>query len=46
MKEPKSDNRMSKFDWQDLSPIFLAIMLFHNLKVVQKLIKLHWLAIH
>ena len=29
-KEPKSDNRFSKFDWYDLSPIFLAIMLLHN----------------
>ena len=24
-KEPKSDDRLSKFDWHDLSPIFLAI---------------------
>ena len=32
-KEPKSDDRLSKFDWHDLSPIFLTIMLLHNLKV-------------
>ena len=33
-KEPKSDTRLSEFDWHDLSPIFLAIMmLLHNLKV-------------
>ena len=32
-KEPKSDDHLSKFDWHDLSPIFLAIMLLHNLKV-------------
>ena len=32
-KEPKSDARLSEFDWHDLSPIFLAIMLLHNLKV-------------
>ena len=35
-KEPKSDARVSKFDWHDLSPIFLATMLLHNLKVFQK----------
>ena len=32
-KETKSDDRLSKFDWHDLSPIFLNIMLLHNLKV-------------
>ena len=31
-KEPKSDDRLSKFDWHDLSSTFLAIMLFYNLK--------------
>ena len=31
-KEPKSDDRLSKFDWHDLSPIFLAIMLPHKPK--------------
>jgi hypothetical protein len=30
---------LSKFDWHDLSPIFLATMLLHNLKVLKKLIK-------
>ena len=30
--EPKSDARLSEFDWHDLSPIFLAIMLLHNLE--------------
>ena len=43
-KEPKSDYRLSKFDWHHLSPIFLAIMLLHNLKVFQKPIKHHLLA--
>ena len=23
-KEPKSDNRLSKFDWHDLSPVFFG----------------------
>ena len=32
-KEPKSDDCLSKFDWHDLSSIFLATMLLHNLKV-------------
>ena len=32
-KEPKSEARVSKFDWHDLSPIFLATMLLYNLKV-------------
>ena len=32
-KEPKSDYRLSKFDWHDLSPIFLAITLLHDLKI-------------
>ena len=32
-KEPKSNARLSKFDWHDLSPIFLATMVLHNLKV-------------
>ena len=32
-KEPKPDDRLSKFDWRDLSPIFLAIILLHNLEV-------------
>ncbi len=45
-KEPKSDDRLSKFDWHDLSPIFLAIMLLHNLKVFKKPTKYHLLAIH
>ena len=45
-KEPKSDARVSKFDWHDLSPIFLATMLLHILKVFQKPIKHHLLAIH
>ena len=26
-KEPKSDNRLSKFDWHNISPIFWTIML-------------------
>ena len=45
-KEPKSDDRLSKFDWYNLSPIFLARMLYHCLKVFQKSIKHHLLAIH
>ena len=32
-KEPKSNARLSKFDWHDLSPI-LARMLLHNLKIL------------
>ena len=32
-KEPTSDDRLSKFDWHGLSPIFFAIMLLHNLKL-------------
>ena len=32
-KEPKSDDYLSKFDWHDLSSIFLAKMILHNLKV-------------
>ena len=32
-KEPKSDDCLSKFDWLDLSPTILAIMLLSNLKV-------------
>ena len=32
-KAPKSDPRLSEFDWHDLSPIFGAIMLLYNLKV-------------
>ena len=32
-KEPKSDTHLSDLDWHDLSPIFLTIMLLHNLKV-------------
>ena len=32
-KEPKFENHLTKFDWPYLSPIFLAIMLFHDLKV-------------
>ena len=40
-KDPKSHNRLSKFDMHDLSPIFLTIMLLHNLKVLQKPIKHH-----
>ena len=31
-KEPKSDSHLSEFDCHDLSPIFLAIMLLHNLE--------------
>ena len=38
-EEPKSGNHLSKFDWHDLSLIFLASMLLHNLKVLQKLIQ-------
>ena len=45
-KEPKSDSRVSKFDWHDLAPIFLAVMLPHNLKVFWKPIKHHLLVIH
>ena len=45
-KEPKSEARVSKFDWHDLSPIFLAIMLLHNLKVFQKRIKHYLQALH
>ena len=44
-KEPKSDDLLSKFDWHNLSPIFLTIMLLHNLKVFQKPIKHHLVAI-
>ena len=33
-KEPKSDARLSEFDWDDLLPVFLAILLLHNIKVV------------
>ena len=29
-KEPKSDARLSEFDWHDLSLIFLAIMFLHE----------------
>ena len=32
-KEPKYENRESKFNWHDLSPIFLATMFLNNLKV-------------
>ena len=32
-KEPKSDVRLSEFDWFDLSLIFLAIILLHTRKV-------------
>ena len=45
-KEPKSDDRLSKFDWIDLSLIFLTIMLLHNLQLFQKSIQNHFLAIH
>ena len=45
-KETKSEDRLLKFDWNDLSPIFLAIMLLHNLKVFKKPIKDHLLAFH
>ena len=38
-KEPKSDDRLSKFDWHDLSPIE-KLMLLHNLKVFKEPIKL------
>jgi hypothetical protein len=41
-KEPKSEAR----DWHELSPIFLATMLFHNLKLFLKPIKNHLIAIH
>ena len=44
-KEPKSDACLSEFDWHDVSPIYLAIMLLQNLKVFQKPIKHHLLAI-
>ena len=45
-KEPKSNNRLSKFDWHNLSPIFWAIMFLHKPKVFWKPIKNHLLAIH
>ena len=45
-KEPKSDALLSKFDWHDSSPIVLAIILLCNLKVFQKQLKHHLLAIH
>ena len=32
-REPKHDDRLSKFDWHDLSPMFLTIMLLHNIKI-------------
>ena len=32
-KETKSEAHVAKFDWHDLSPIFLSTMLLHNLKV-------------
>ena len=32
-KEPKSDDRLSKFDWHDISPIFSTVVLLNNLKV-------------
>ena len=42
----KNNNcRALKFDWHDLSPIFLNIMLLHDLKVFQKPIKHHFLVI-
>ena len=44
-KEPKYDDCLSKFDWHDLSPIFLAVMLLHNLKVTNRPIKHHLLTI-
>ena len=31
-KEPKYEARVSKFNWHDLSPIFLATMFLNNLK--------------
>ena len=31
--EPTSDDRFSKFDWHDLSPIFLAIMVLRLISV-------------
>ena len=45
-KEPNSDDCLSKFDWHELSPILLAIMLLRNLKVFYKPIKHDLLAIH
>ena len=32
-KEPKSGDGYLKFEWHDLSPIFLAIMLLYKVKV-------------
>ena len=40
------ENHLSKFDWYDLSPIFVVMMLLHNLKLFQKPMKHHLLAIH
>ena len=37
---------MSKFDWHDFFPIFLATMFLHNLKVFWKPIKHYLLVIH
>ena len=45
-KEPKFEAHVSKFDYHDLSPIFLATLLLHNPKVFQKPIIHHLLAIH
>ena len=41
-----TDDFLSKFDRHDLSPIFLTILLLHNLKVIQKPIIHHLLIIH
>ena len=41
-KEPKSDDRLSKFDWHDLSTIFGGNNASHNLKVFYKPIKQIW----
>ena len=43
-KELKSDNRLSKFDWHDLSTIFWALILLYNLKAFQKPMEHHLLA--
>ena len=46
-KEPKSDNRLSKFDRDDLSPIFVTIVLLHiQPKIFLDVNKHHLLLIH
>ena len=41
-KEPKSDDRLIKFDQHDVGPIFLALWLLHNLKAFQNPTQHHW----